>query len=149
MTVRLVCLGSELRGDDAAGLLVARNVRSLTGGRAIVAEVSDDPDGLIQALLGDGEVIVVDALRSPGLAGEVVTLEPDEIDPTTARSSHGLGLGEAVAIARALGGRASLHVCAIRGRDFSLGAPVTPEVTRACQRLAVAVTRLLEVPSCA
>lgn len=147
MTVRLVGLGTELRGDDAAGLLVARQVRSLTGGRAPIDEVSD-LDGLVQALLSDGEVIVVDALRSPGLEGEVVTLEPDQIAGTRAGSSHGLGLAEAVAIARALGGRASLHVCGIRGRDFTVGARVTPEVAQACRRLAVGIARLLAVPPC-
>lgn len=149
MTVRLVGLGSELRGDDAAGLLVARRVRVLTGGRATIDEVSDDLDGLIQALLGDGEVIVVDAVRSPGMEGEILTLDADQVGPGETGSSHGLGLAEAVGIARALGGKASLHLCGIRGRDFAVGAPMSREVTHACARLAAAIARLLEVPVCA
>lgn len=146
MTVRLVGLGSELRGDDAAGLLVARRTRALTGGRAPVEEVSGDLDGLIQALLGDGEVIVVDAVRSPGIEGEILTLDPDLMARGETGSSHGLGLVEAAGIARALGGKASLHLCGIRGRNFAVGAPVTPEVAHASERLAVAIARLLEVP---
>lgn len=149
MTVRLVGLGSELRGDDAAGLLVARRVRSLTGGRALVVEAADDLDGLIRTLLDDGEVIVVDAVRSRGLAGEILTIDPDQIGTGEARSSHGPGLAEAVGIARALGAKASLHVCGIRGRDFGIGAPLSPEVAHACERLATAIARLLEVPACA
>lgn len=149
MSVRLVGLGSELRGDDAAGFLVARRVRSLTGGRALVEEADGDLDGLIQTLLGEGEVIVVDAVGSPGLEGEILTLDPDQIGRGDLRSSHGLGLAEAIGIARALGARASLHLCGIRGRDFRVGAPVSPEVAYACERLALAIARLLEAPTCA
>lgn len=149
MTVRLVGLGSALRGDDAAGLLVASWVRALTAGRAPVEEVSGDLDRLIQTLLGDGEVIVVDAVRAPGVEGEILTLDPDQIDPAETRSSHGLGLAEAVGISRALGGQASLHLLGIRGSDFTVGAPVSRVVALACGRLAVALARLLEAPVCA
>lgn len=149
MTLRVLGLGNELRGDDAAGLLVARRVLSLTGGKARVEEVSDDLEGLVESILEGGNVIVVDALRSPGPDGEVVKLDPDQLGPTGTRSSHGLGLAEAVAIARALGAKASLHVYGIRGRDFSVGASVRPAVALACQRLAVEIASLLEVPSCA
>lgn len=147
MTVRLVGLGSELRGDDAAGLLVARRVRALAGAGASVEEVSGDLDQLTRALLADGEVIVVDAVRSPGIEGEILTLEAEEIGLGETHSSHGLGLLHAMEIAQVLGGRASLHLCGIRGRDFAGGAPVSPRVARACERLAVAIARLLEAPS--
>lgn len=145
----LVGLGNELRGDDAAGLLVAREVRALTRGRVAVEEVSGDLEPLVRALLAGGEVIVVDAVRSPGPEGEVLALDPERLGPAAAPSSHGLGLAEAVAIARALGGRACLRVWGIRGCDFSLGAPVSPRVAEACSGLAAVLARTLEVSSCA
>lgn len=117
---------------------------ALTGARPDVEEVSGGFDRLVEALLGEGRVIAVDAVAGPGPEGEVMELDPDQLARMATPTSHGLGLAEAASIARALGGRATLEVWGIRGRNFQLGAPVSPPVAHACARLAAHLAPLLD-----
>lgn len=139
MTPLLVIgLGSELRGDDAAGLLVARRLaaRGLQG--VDIRESTGDAVALAGALAGRERAVVVDAV--PGRPGAVVELTPAELGVAGAPSSHGLGVSEALALALVLGGVPDVRVIGIGGRRFALGAQPSQEVVSAAEHVA----RLLE-----
>lgn len=103
MRIRVVGIGTRF-GDDAAGLLV---VQALAAGSGLPAGVDalpcSRPVELIDMLDGVDGVVLVDATRSGMPPGTVH--EPAAADLSAARpvSSHGLGVREALAMARALG----------------------------------------------
>jgi hydrogenase maturation protease len=101
----LIGLGNELRGDDAAGLLVARAARRQRAAGIGVVEREGEPIDLI----GDWEraraVVVADAVDSGGEPGRVYRVDA-ATGPLPAAfagpSTHALGLADAIELARAL-----------------------------------------------
>jgi hydrogenase maturation protease len=122
--VVVIGIGNRHRGDDAAGLMVTDRLR--------VAP----PTGADLAALWGGRTmaILVDAVAAEGEAGRVLRLEgsdPLPREPSTC-STHGLGVVEAIELARVLGTLPSrLVLFGITGRDFAQGAPVSAAVEAA------------------
>ena len=132
-------LGSELRGDDAAGLLVARALRALRPRDVDVEEYSDDAAALAESMSRHTHVIVVDAVSSSAPSGTVLSLSPEQSATRRGASTHGLGLNAAIALAQALGGRPTVNVFGIAGRRFQVGDSPSPDVVRSAAELAVAI----------
>jgi len=139
----VVGVGNDLRGDDAAGLEVARRVRLAAPAGVEVVEASGDGAALMDVWQRAALTIVVDACLSGAEPGTVRRFEAAEA-PLPAlfasRSTHAFGLAEAVEMARALGRLPDrLVVFAIEGRDFTAGAPLTPAVARAVAETSAAI----------
>lgn len=134
----VVGVGNDLRGDDVAGLLTARHLRELRPPGISIEEWSGDVARLIEIIAEEEDVILVDACRW-GRVGQATSISTAEIDTLSGMSSHGVGIGEALGIARALGPVARLRVWGIAGRSFALGDPVSAAVSRASRRLAVLI----------
>ena len=142
----VVGVGNPGAGDDAAGRLVVRRLRSRRG-RAegedtVVRECGGEPTELMAAWEGFDEVVLVDACSGGGPPGRILRFEAPQLERLAAlqprqRSTHGFGVCMAVGLARALGAAPpALVVYAIEGRTFHPGAPVSPEVERAADELA-------------
>lgn len=142
----VIGLGNELRGDDAAGLLVARAVRDRAPDGAAVTplEHEGEPVALLDLWEGAGRVFVADAV------GGGTNPEPGAVHrfdaaagplPATfgGPSTHALGLAETIELARALGRLpACLIVFGIEGRRFGAG-------ERPCEAVLAAVERVAEL----
>ena len=130
--MNVIGLGNEWRGDDGVGIEVARRL----GGR----ELGGEPIELAEALAGEPEVTVVDAVSSGAPPGTVHTFDAST-EPLPARlfgasSTHALGLAEAVELARSLGRLPDrVVVYGIEGSSFGFGKGLSPEVERAADRL--------------
>ena len=140
MTTLVVGVGNAWRGDDAAGLEVAQLLRRAAPDGTQVVEHEGDPSGLIDAWEGEDEVVLVDAVSSGAPPGTVYRLNPLE-KPLPAelfrRSTHQLGVAEAVEMARVLDRLpARLAVYGIEGRSFHAGEPLCPQVRQAVGRVA-------------
>jgi hydrogenase maturation protease len=94
------------RGDDAIGRIVARSLRERVPTGISVVELSGEPTGVIEVLSGARVAIIVDAVRSGGEPGTVHRFElSDKPLPSSfasGASTHGLGVAEAVELARTL-----------------------------------------------
>ena len=140
----VIGIGNPERCDDGAGQLVARRLRKRLPPYAVIVETSGEPSALLNELAKAPSAIVIDACLSGTCPGSVqrfdVTAKPL---PETFRdlSSHGLGVGVAIELARSLG---QLPRCcilyAIEGRHFGFGRQISPEVDVAigevCGRIA-------------
>jgi hydrogenase maturation protease len=139
----VIGVGNPLRGDDAAGLLVARRVRELAGAEMEVLELEGEPARLLDAWEGAELALVVDAISSGGTAGEAMRFDvTDEPLPRAARaaSTHALGLGDVVELGRALGRLpARLIIFGIEGAGFEAGAPPSAAVVSAVDVVAEAI----------
>lgn len=134
----LIGVGSDFRGDDAVGLVVARAVRERAPRGVTVHESRGDGTALLDLWAGAARVVVVDAMRSGTPAGTVVRF--DGLDegrwpsgsPGALASSHAFGVLEAIELGRRLGLLPpSLVVYGIEGASFEIGAPLSPEVVSA------------------
>jgi hydrogenase maturation protease len=144
----VIGVGNRLRGDDAAGLLVAELLQGRLGEGAVVTSGGDATDLVILWEEADS-VIVIDAMVSGRVPGTVVRHDvaaaPLPVD-AFATSSHHFGLAEALEISRALGTLPSrLVVYGIEVEATSLGTPLSPRVVDAVHRtvdeIAAEVTR--------
>ncbi|HZT29287.1 MAG TPA: hydrogenase maturation protease [Bryobacteraceae bacterium] len=119
----ILCCGNLERGDDAAGLLVGRRLRTLG---VEVREHSGEALSLMEAWRGAEDVMLVDAVVTGARAGTVSVWDARSAAFGGGRfrgSSHALGVAEAVELAQALGCLpARLLVCGIEGREFAAGA---------------------------
>ncbi len=143
----LIGLGNELRGDDAAGLLVARAVRERAPRDLEVIELGGEPVDLIEAWEGAGLAVVADAVVAGGAPGEIHRIDA-AAGPLPAAfgaaSTHAFGLGEAVELGRALDRLPPcLVVFGIEGASFEVGAEPSAVVRAAAGRVA---ERLLRWP---
>ena len=140
--ILVIGIGNPARGDDAAGLAVARRIRDAAPGDVTVAELAGDQLALLDAWTGAREVYVIDAVCSGGTPGTVYRF--DAAEPLTAhfwhRGTHTFSLADVIELARALGRLpARLTGFGIEGATFEPGAPLSPEVEAAVE----AVTALL------
>ena len=130
MTV--IGLGNEWRGDDGVGIEVARRL----GGRVLEGE----PIALVDALDGEDEVVLVDAVSSGAAPGTLFRFEagsePLPAPLFGASSTHALGLAEAVELSRSLGRLPQrVVVYGIEGESFAFGQGLSETVAAAAARL--------------
>jgi hydrogenase maturation protease len=144
----VIGVGNDLRGDDAAGLLVARKLRGICGDGLRVVECEGEPVGLLDMWQGCEPTIIVDATQSGAAPGTIrrIAAHAGPLPPGLAgTSTHLLGVAEAVELARALGRLpARTIVYGIEGATFDTGAPLSEVVQAAVERVAAAISRELE-----
>jgi hydrogenase maturation protease len=141
--IRVIACGNPDAGDDAVALDVASAVRERLG-RMPGVEVLDVGAAInaVSAIENASAAILVDAVRTRGErpAGEIVRVEagPEGLPVELAGrvSSHGFGVGEAVAVARALGCSAPIVVIGVEAGTVSLGRELSPAVRAAVPRAA-------------
>jgi hydrogenase maturation protease len=138
----VVCVGNALVGDDAVGCAVhaALAARPLPSGVRLEL-LALGGLRLLDLLEGEARLVVVDAVQLGAPAGTVHLLRWAELPPpTTATTSHGVGLREAMEVGRRLSpermpGEALL--VGIEGRVFDeVGGAMTPAVAAAVERAA-------------
>lgn len=140
MRAVVIGVGNRYRRDDAAGLDVVARISADDRPDVGVFEHDGEPAGLLD-LWSDADVAyVVDAVRSGDPAGTVHRIEVgDGAVPDRPRrdSTHAIGLGDAVELARALGRLPDrLVMIGIEGSDFDAGEGLSADVVRASSRVA-------------
>ena len=138
-------VGRPDRGDDAAGPAVAERALELVPEVTVVPRV--EPAGLIDAWADAGLVVVTDAVQSGQPPGTVHVLHachgPLPVQ-TGAGGTHGLGLAEAIELARALHRLpAELVIVGVEAQQFGLGEPMSPQVRAGIELAAKAVAEVI------
>jgi hydrogenase maturation protease len=102
--VRVIGVGTPY-GDDRAGLEIAARLAALPGCGCEVVVTERPGAELIDLLGGADAVIVLDAVRSGLAPGTLHDLPLEDLAGAAgAGSAHGIGVAQALALARALGG---------------------------------------------
>jgi len=131
----IIGYGNRERGDDGAGVLVAEQLREL----GIPTKIhTADALALIELWGGVEEVTLIDAVVTGAPAGTVHKWDVDQMLGAEAShaSSHGMGLVQAIGLARSLGCLpGQLHLYGIEGKRFAIGQEMSTEVKNAVERL--------------
>jgi hydrogenase maturation protease len=136
-------VGNPDRGDDAVGRMVARSLRTRVESDVRVVEQDGEVTALLAALQTAPRVWLIDAARSGAPPGTIHRIDCSAANPALPRgtvSSHGFGVAEAIALARALGVLpAQCIVYAVEAEAFVSGAALSPPVANAADRLAARI----------
>lgn len=139
----VIGIGNRDRGDDAVGPAVADAMRS-RGVPAFVAE--GDLSDLALRWSGDDHVVIVDAAVTGAEPGTVHVLDGAGRVPSRAGwSTHGIGLGDAIGLARVLDRMpARLTVIAVEAGGFDDLAPLSAPVAAAVDRVADTIVLMVD-----
>jgi len=133
--IRIIGLGNGMRGDDAVGLLAARRLRQTIGDRVEVIEAEMVGVDLVELMEGAQAVILIDAARSGQVPGTIHRFDASDGPIGTQifpRSSHALGMVDALELARAMGTfPATVIVYGVEAGNMEAGQPLSPAVTKA------------------
>jgi hydrogenase maturation protease len=147
--VVVIGVGNEFRRDDGIGPEVVSRLRGQApaGVRLLVSD--GDPTRMIEAWTGASLAVVVDAVvadpppTSPSsFPGRLYRIVVDRAADAGAHpvSSHGLSLGQSIALARALDRMPErLIVHAVEAADVRQGVGLSPAVAGAAEALTAAV----------
>ena len=146
MTPRLqiIGLGQALAGDDGVGLAVLHALRAQPLPSDVELLTIADPSALVDLFASDTAILLLDAVLGEP-AGEIAELTPEALSarPPLSVSSHGLGIPQAIGLARALaegGPMATIRIIAVtiaRPERYARGLSpaVAAAVPRAMQRV--------------
>ena len=133
----VIGVGNRWRGDDAAGLVVARRLGGL--------EHEGDATTLVDAWRAGDDVVIVDAASSGAPPGTVRRFDALAAPLPAAHlrsSTHAFGVTDAVELARALGRLpATLRVIAIEGAGFTAGDRLSDAVAGAVDAVVAELAR--------
>ena len=141
----VIGVGNCARADDGVGPMVAERLSDRVPEGVFVRVCDGDATRLIEAWDNADRVILVDAVQTGSAVGTIHRFEGrDERirSQLQTQSTHGLGVAEAIALARALGRLPQeFTVLGIESRRFGVQQDPSPEVVAAIDG---AVIRVLE-----
>jgi hydrogenase maturation protease len=143
----VIGVGNYDRGDDAVGLAVAERIRAAGLPGVGVVMLDGDQLALLDAWADAGDVYVVDAVCSGSPPGTVFHFDAQRPLPIRFghRGSHTFSLADVVELGRALGGLpAHLTGYGIEGARFEVGAPLSPETSKAAEDVAARLVAELD-----
>jgi hydrogenase maturation protease len=137
--IKVIAIGNEMRGDDAVGPCVLRQLGAPDGDVALET-LPGDGTHVMEAFQDAEKVILVDAVRSGGRPGTIYRFDAAAGAVPASffhYSTHAFGLAEAVEMARALNTLPpEVVIFGVEGSSFGAGEPLSPEVRRAVAEVA-------------
>lgn len=141
----IIGIGNPLRGDDGAGIAVARRVKEQLAGEVDIIEQDGDGLQLLEVWRRASLVFLVDAMSSGTTPGTIAVFDVAKQHlpfKFFLSSTHIFGLPQAIELARALEQLPpKFLVFGIEGQNFELGSPLSEKVTHAINQV---VSRLRE-----
>jgi hydrogenase maturation protease len=95
-----LALGNDIMGDDAAGLVAARELKKIFGGLIDVFELASAGFGLLDILEGYRKVLILDSIFAPGnIPVKIKELDKNSFSKHISWSPHYAGLPELIELA--------------------------------------------------
>jgi len=147
--VALLAVGSDLRSDDAAGLMVATRLHELRKRRVrtprfrvFIGETAPENQSGAIRKFGPSHLIVIDSADAGKQAGTVFAIDPEEVGGISF-STHQLPLSLMIEYLRETI-TCSVAIIGIQPKNLAFGGPVSKEVGRAVERVAADLDRALQ-----
>ena len=142
----VVCLGNELRGDDAVGKLVADALRDGgLGDRVVYLGTRPEDVARLVERGGYDRLLFIDAVEAGLSPGSLVVGEVGELEePPALVTTHNVPLSLVVAYLRTLVPSLKAYLAGVQVRSTEVGSEISEEVARAGRELAAAILALAE-----
>ncbi|MFH1221111.1 MAG: hydrogenase maturation peptidase HycI [Candidatus Eisenbacteria bacterium] len=147
--IALLAVGSDLRGDDAAGLLVAESLEQLRGRhgrtsrfRIFLGETA--PENLTGAIreFAPTHIIVIDSADAGKKAGTIFAIDPKEVGGISF-STHQLPLSLMIQYLQE-SITCSVSIIGIQPKSLGFGAPVSQEIRKAVAQVAADMDAVIQ-----
>lgn len=150
--IRIIGVGNVFRGDDGAGVLAARRLKTLVGDRAEVIEAELAGLEVLDFMAAASAVILIDAAKSGRPAGTIHRLDASA-GPISAdlfpHSTHVLNAADAIELGRTLEVLPPrVIVYGLEVGDTRAGNDLSPTVAWAVDQVVERVVHELEGLSC-
>ena len=142
--IKVIGLGNDFRGDDAVGILIARELLPYQNPGVSIIEGGLSGLNLLEEMKDTHKVILVDAVLGQTGDGTIHRFTiPQDLETfrtlawsTSATSSHNFGVGEALTLAETLGVLPpQVVIYGIELGTLATGEPLSPGVADAMQRV--------------
>lgn len=135
VTMRVLCLGNDLLGDDSVGSMVAEHIRQFAPPEVEVVSTPETGFHLLDYVLNTKRLVVIDTVRT-GTAptGTIYVFRDCDLKALPGGSPHYVGLYEVLALSRRLGLQVAEEVAilAVEAADCAtLGGEMHPAVRAA------------------
>ena len=139
--VVIVAIGNDYRRDDGVGMVVLRHLAELIPPGTGLTCVDGEPSRLMDAWVGSRLAILLDAaVCEPANPGRIHRSTVIDAESAASTSSHGLGVPEAVELARVLNRLPErLVLLTVEAADTGYGMGLSPPVEAAVPALVAAV----------
>lgn len=144
----VICVGNEMRGDDAAAIEVATRLEGKLPAGVELVRTRGDATALIELWKGRTLAVVVDAVSGGGAPGKVLSIDalgeglPAEL---SSASTHDFGLAQGLELGELMGALPErLQFVGIVGVHFAIGQDMCREVRGALDEAADKVFAALE-----
>jgi hydrogenase maturation protease len=148
MKILILGLGNDILGDDAVGILAAREIASRLADRPEIDVVETSMHGvaLLEFFIGYDRAIIIDAIHSgKHQPGTIIEIKTSDLKPVISPSPHYAGIPEMFAIAEQLGLEfpSYIQIVALEVEDpYTIGADMTDSVQNALPDL---ITKVLSM----
>ncbi len=148
-SVALVMVGSDLRADDAAALLVAEELKALSGAGKVPARIflghtaPENITGQIKAY-NPTHLVIIDAADMRKKPGSIAVLEADDIALTHSFSTHSLPLSMFITYIRQFLA-CEVAVIAIQPACLDMGVEPSAAVRKSAQKIAAALAQIVKL----
>jgi hydrogenase maturation protease len=148
--LKVIGVGNAWRGDDAAGLLVARRLKAEPLPQVEIVECRGTMTAVQEAWKDAAGAIVVDTVVSGGRPGAIYRFNVHgagvPVELSRSPSSHGWGVAEALALGQVLQELPPfLIIYGIEGKNFGPGQEVSQEVEEAIPEAVHRIRREIQV----
>lgn len=138
--ILLIGIGNELRGDDAVGLLIARELEKASLPGIAILEESGEGAALIEAWEGHRTVFLFDAVSTGNFPPGTIYRFDANADKIPADffhySTHHFSVAEAIELSRSLNRLPEkLVVYGIEGVNFDYGIHLSPAIEKAMLKI--------------
>ncbi|MHA1616865.1 MAG: hydrogenase maturation protease [Candidatus Njordarchaeales archaeon] len=135
--VAIMCLGNELLGDDAAGLIVCNILlRKISSKKLLVFLAQSSPEAYLFKIIENDQishVIIVDAVDAGLRPGEIAIVRPEDFSEETV-STHRISLSLITNLLKSHGKK--ILILGIQPKYVVLGEKRSEEVLKAVKKLA-------------
>ncbi len=150
-SLRVLGLGNEILGDDAFGIVVARQAAAMLPPEDVEVEISSESGfNLIDYVLGVPRLVVVDTIQSGmGVPGQIFSFRERDMAGVVGDTPHGIGIFDTLALARKLGltTPSEVTVIAVEAADcLTVGGEMHPALEDAIPR-GLEMIRKMAAPS--
>ncbi len=132
----LMGAGNDLRGDDAAGIEVARKMTESAGGDWLAIDcgtVPEDSTGIVRREMPE-LVVLVDAANMGTAPGEIRRIPKEKIG-VLCLTTHNLPLSFLIEYLEEIVGAGNVFLIGVQPSDIRMGAPMSKEVESAVENL--------------
>ena len=148
-SLKVIGVGNEWRGDDAAGLLAVRRLKADPQLPVEIVESRGTAGAVREAWKDAAGVIVVDAMASGGRPGAIYRFNAHgagvPVELSRSPSSHGWGVAEALALGHVFQELPPWLISyGIEGKTFGPGQEVSQEVEAAIPELVRRIKREIQ-----